>query len=324
MINFWKKLPRPFTALAPMDDVTDFVFRELITRTAKPDVLFTEFTNTDALQSPAREKTLQRLIFSDKQHPIVAQVWGSTPLNFAKAAEIIQERGFDGLDINMGCPDRNVMKKMCGASLMHTWDLSGELINAVKSSVPNLAISVKTRLLEEQKTTNEWISFLLKQPINALIIHGRTVLEKSKVPANWEQIGQLVKLRDKIAPEVTIIGNGDVTTYAQVLEKHANYGVDGVMIGRGIFSNPWVFEKLIIPRIYSNQEHLALLYAHLMLEQEVWGATPTFNRRLERMKKFFKIYINNFAGADSLRQRLMVCKKYTEVIDIISNLLINS
>jgi tRNA-dihydrouridine synthase len=313
MPSFWKLLKRPITVLAPMEDVTDFVFREIIADIGKPDVLFTEFTNADALSSEGRKDAIRKLLYSEKQRPIVAQIWGATPNNYFKAAQYIEELKFDGIDINMGCPDKKVMKVKSGASLITDKELALELIQTVKQGAPKLPLSVKTRLSSNKKATEDWVSFLLEQKLDALIIHCRSTKEKSKGEAHWDEIGKAVKLKDKISPETTIIGNGDVKSYAEVLDKHKTYGVDGVMIGRGVFSNPWVFERKLEPTNHNISDYIELLRKHLSLYNKTWGDTKNF----ENMKKFFKVYINNFRGSNTLRKKLMKCHSYEEVTEIL-------
>ncbi len=243
MSNFWPKLPKPFLVLAPMENVTDYVFREVIAKVAKPDVFFTEFTSADGLFSKGREVVIRKLQYSQLQRPIVAQIWGKEPENFYKASQLVKDLKFDGLDINMGCPDRGIVKNGAGAGLVGNYSLTKEIINAVKKGSGNLAISVKTRLGQENIITERWIEFLLEQDIDALTIHGRTAKQMSKGEASWEAVGKGVKIKNKISPKTILIGNGDIGSYEQAKDKHDTYGVDGIMIGRGIFSNPWIFEK---------------------------------------------------------------------------------
>jgi nifR3 family TIM-barrel protein len=319
MANFWKELQTPITCLAPMDDVTDYVFRENVATTAKPDVLFTEFTSADALFTKGRDKVAKKLMFSQNQRPIVAQVWGSTPENLGKAASYIEELGFDGIDVNMGCPDKGIMKKNSGAALINNKSLVGEIINAIRKAAPNLPLSIKTRLAINEDLTQEWMSFLLSQNISALTLHGREAKVMSKGDANWEEIGKAVQLKNKINPEIIIIGNGDVKSYEEIKEKRKNYGVDGVMIGRGIFQNPWLFERSENPIEHTRKEYIDLLLKHTKLFNDTWGKTKNFNI----MKKFFKIYVRGFHGADSIRIQLMATKNYDEVVDIISKVTVS-
>ncbi|HET7098637.1 MAG TPA: tRNA-dihydrouridine synthase, partial [Patescibacteria group bacterium] len=312
MSNFWKKLPKPFFVLAPMENVTDFAFREVVaTELPKPDVLFTEFTNVEALTSKGYEKTIPRFKFSKNQRPIVAQIWGNKPELFYKVAQMVQKLGFDGIDINMGCPDRTVVKNGGGAGMINTPSLAKEVIEAVKKGAKKLPISVKTRIGVKEIVTEKWITFLLEQKIDTLTIHGRTARQMSEGLANWEEISKAVKIRDRVAPNTLIIGNGDVKDYSEAIEKVQKHGLDGIMIARGIFANPWIFEP--IRTQHSKQEYIKVLLKHLDLYEKEHG----LKRGLDPMKKFFKMYINNFPGASKLRQKLMLSKTYAEVREIL-------
>lgn len=315
MANFWSTVKKPITALAPMDDVTDFVFREIVSTTAKPDVLFTEFISTDALLSRGHDKVIKKLKYSSVQRPIVAQIWGVNPETFFKTAKYLQDLGFDGVDINMGCPVKNVMKKGSGAALIGNLPLVQELIDAVIAGAPNLAVSVKTRLAKDSETTCGWLTFLLSQKLDALILHGRDAKSLSKTPAKWEEIGKAVELKNKLTPSIVLLGNGDVTSYQEVAEKHQIYGVDGLMVGRGIFADPWVFEKVTQPVAHTYKESLKLLLRHAQLYHDTWGAT----RKFGAIKKFVKMYVRDFKGADELRAKLMVCKNHREFADTVGS-----
>ena len=307
MTNFWKTLPKPFLVLAPMEDVTDVVFREIVSQTAAPDVYFTEFTNTDGLFSKGGEKVIRSFRYTENQRPVVAQIWGTNPETFLKAGKLVHELKFDGIDINFGCPEKNVIKKSGGAGIIKDLKLAKQLINATRQGAENIPLSVKTRIGLDKVITDEWVSFLLEQNLNALIIHGRTAKEMSKVPAHWDEIAKAVKLRNKIAPETLIIGNGDVKNYFEATEKYKEFGVDGVMIGRGIFSNPWAFEKTKIQ--HTTKERIDLLLKHTKLYNDTWKDTKNF----DTIKRFFKVYVSGFRGADDLRQALMLCKNYEQV-----------
>lgn len=305
MTNFWKSLPHPFTVLAPMENVTDFVFREIVATTLpKPDVMFTEFTNVEALTSKGFDKTIQRLKFSSIQRPIVAQIWGVNPKAFYESAKLIQKLKFGGIDINMGCPVREVIKGGAGAAMINNQGLAKEIIIAVKKGADKLPISIKTRIGVKSIVTPEWITFLLEQKIDALTIHGRTAKQMSKGKADWEEIKKAVVIRNRISPETLIIGNGDVESYSQVLDIHKKYGVDGVMIGRGIFKNPWVFDPRQSKHL--KEEYIKILLKHMEFNQK----ENTSPKAFEPMKKFFKMYINNFKGASILRQKLMETKDF--------------
>jgi tRNA-dihydrouridine synthase len=331
MSNFWQKLPKPFFILAPMEDVTDFAFREVVaTVLPRPHVLFTEFTSADALDSKGRESALRKFKFSENQRPIVAQIWGSTPEKMFKAAQTVSELDFDGVDLNMGCPERKVVKSGLGCALSDTPELAKEMIQAVKEGAPDLPISVKTRLGNKKNIADTWIPFLLEQNLAALTIHGRIGKQMSEGLADWEQIGKAVKWRDVILErseereafrneaieshinKTLIIGNGDVKSVIQGKELSEKYGVDGVMIGRGIFHNPWVFEE--IQKEHSKEEYIEVLKKHLQIFDETWKDTKNF----AIMKKFCKMYINGFQGASELRAKLMESKSYEELRGIIS------
>ncbi len=300
-----------------MEDVTDNIFREVIAITAKPDIMFTEFTNVHALMSEGREDALINLEFSGKQRPIVAQIWGVNPDFFKESARLIVKLGFDGIDINMGCPVKKVTSMGSGAAHIKDKMLSAEIIKATKEGAGDIPVSVKTRIGFDKVETEDWASFLLEQGIAALTIHGRTAKQMSKVSADWNEIGKVVKLRDEIAPSTIVIGNGDVLSYQEVIEKSKRYGVDGVMIGRGIFQNPWVFEKE--KRFHSKEERIKLLILHIKLFEKRWkGKLPDYRYKgkFQVLKKFFKIYIRDFNGASDLRQRLMECNFPEEVYKI--------
>ena len=297
-----------------MDDVTDLVFREVVAGAAKPDVMFTEFTSADAMASRGLAGVARKLFYTEVQRPIVAQIWGNNPETFGAAAKYILDKGFDGIDLNMGCPDRKVMKRGCGAALINNKELAGRLINAVRQEAPQLPLSVKTRLGTDTNKTKEWISFLLSQDISALTLHARTAKDLSKVPADWEEIGKTVALRNKINPNIVIVGNGGVMNYKEIVEKHKTYGVDGVMVGTGIFHNRWIFEKSEDPVEHTYEEHIELLMKHTELFHKTWGNTKNF----ELMKKFFKIYVKGMSGSNELRQKLMETKSYEDFFDIMS------
>lgn len=310
--NIWKTITKPFFVLAPMDDVTDVVFRELVTTTAPPDVFFTEFTNVEAMCSKGRESQIRRLLYTEHQRPIVAQIWGLDPLHYEETAKLVQEMGFDGIDINMGCPERTVVKNGACAAFIKNPKLAREVIEATRKGAPNLPLSVKTRIGFSTIQTEEWISFLLEQKLDAIIVHGRTAKEMSKVPAHWDEIAKVVVLRNSIAPETIVIGNGDVKNYAEGLVRVQETHVDGIMIGRGIFTNMWAFEKSSSQHMPSIQERIALLVHHVELYEKQWGTS----KRFEVLKKFFKIYISEFPGASELRVRFMETTSYAEVYTI--------
>lgn len=309
MKNFWKQLNKPIFILAPMDDVTETVFRQVITSCAKPDVFFTEFTNVEGMLSEGAEHVMQRLKYSEIERPIVAQIWGMNPENFYKAAKILVDMGFDGIDINMGCPERTVVKRGCCSALIENHPLALEMIDATIKGAGGLPVSVKTRLGLKQWKTEEWISFLLKTGIDVLTVHARLASEMSNFPARWDEIKKVVELRDTLAPDVLVIGNGDITNYQDGVSKVQEFGVDGVMIGRGIFKDPWAFDKN--PHQHSLNENLAKLLEHAELFESTWGRKKNF----QGLRKFFKAYIHGFEGASDLRSQLMETKNLQDVKD---------
>jgi tRNA-dihydrouridine synthase len=301
MKNFWSTLKTPFSVLAPMDDVTDTVFRRMVVRACRPDVLFTEFVNVDGLCSVGRKKLLPKLNYQQSEHPIVAQVWGIDPDHYKKVAEEIVSIGFDGIDINMGCPEKSVVKSGAGAALCDNPNLAGEIIKAVRAGVNGkIPVSVKTRIGNKTRQTIPWISFLLNQHLDALAIHGRTAKEMSKGICHWDEIGKSVILRNEINPKTKIIGNGDVTSWDEAKEKAKTYHVDGVMIGRGIFHNLFVFDTSNSPHP-KGADKLPFLLEHLELYKKTWGTTKHY----PILKKYFKIYASGFDDASEFREKLM-------------------
>ena len=295
-----------------MDAVTDTVFRQIVKANCAPDVFFTEFTNVEGLFSKGSDRVLRRFQYAKKEKPLIAQIWGLKPELFFKTALLVSELGFDGIDINMGCPVREVFKMGVCSALINNRPLAKEIIDSVKKGANGLPISIKIRIGIKEVVTEDWAGFLLEQKIEALIIHGRTVEQMSKVPADWNEIGKVVKLRNKISPETMIIGNGDVNSYEDAEEKHNKFGVDGVMIGRGIFHNPWVFEKG--NKNHTPEEYKDVLIKHLNLYEKTYGD----GRNYHIMKKFYKMYVNNFKGANQLRIKLMSTNNFKEAQEILS------
>jgi len=333
MKNFWTDLPRPFTVLAPLDGVTDVVFRQIVAEIGKPDVLFTEFTMTDGLVSEAgHHKVAQRLLMTDKQKPVVAQIWGTVPEHFYQVAKELQTMGFAGIDINMGCPDRTVVKNGACSALIKNPSLAAEIIQATKEGAGDLPVSVKTRIGFEKENIDEWIGFLLKQNLPVLTVHLRTVRELSKVPAHWEKMEQVIKLRDQIAPETLIAGNGDIMSREEINEKYKQYGCDGFMIGRGIFSNPWLFNDKIDVQTITTAQRIILFLHHIELFEKQWGAVDNPNSEINEkkvgwngsknfalLKKFAKTYIHNFPEAANFREKLMETKTLEELKQTLQN-----
>ena len=302
----------PKFILAPMDDVTDTVFRQLIASLSPPDEFFTEFVNVDGLQSPGRPKLINRLQFTDSEKPIVAQIWGLNPDNFYKTTQEIVKMGFSGVDINMGCPDKTVVKNGACSALINDRELAEEIIKATQKGAANkIPVSVKTRLGFNDVDLS-WHEFLLKQNLDSLTIHGRTKKQMSKVPADWETIGKIRELRDKLSPSTKIIGNGDVLTKNQGLELAKKYKLDGIMIGRGVFSDPYVFADKSPWESLSKMDRVELYKKHIELFRTTWKSNE---RPIKTLNKFCKIYINGFVGAKELREKLMNTTTLEDLID---------
>ncbi|THE15900.1 tRNA-dihydrouridine synthase [Enterococcus hirae] len=306
--NFWTELPKPFFVLAPMEDVTDVVFRHVVQKAGAPDVFFTEFTNSDSFCHPdGKESVKGRLTFTEDEQPMVAHIWGDKPEFFKEMSIQLAEMGFKGIDLNMGCPVPNVAERGKGSGLILRPDVAAELIEAAKAG--GLPVSVKTRIgYTAQDEMVNWISHLLKQDIANLSVHLRTRKEMSKVAAHWELIPQITKLRDELTPQTKITINGDIPDRQTGLELADEYGVDGIMIGRGIFKNPFAFEKE--PREHSAEELIDLLRLQLDLQDHYAKVIP---RSMTGLHRFFKIYVKGFPGANDLRIQLMETKTTDEV-----------
>lgn len=316
MSNFWHDLPKPFFILAPMEAVTDVVFRHVIIKAGRPDVLFTEFTNSASFCSEKGiHSTRGRLAFTEDEHPMVAQIWGSKPDNFRQMAHGLKDLGFKGIDINMGCPDKSVVKSGGGSGLIRTPELAAEIIAATKEA--GLPVAVKTRLGDVKPSEwRDWLTFVLKQDVVNLTIHLRTRKEMSKVDAHFELIPEIMQLRDEIAPQTLITINGDILNRKHGLELYEKYGVDGIMIGRGVFKDPYAFiERDEEP---TRGELFDLLHHHLDLFDKYSAELEP--RKFEPLKRFFKIYMHSFPGASEVRDKLMHAKSTDEVRSILDSM----
>ena len=314
MSNFWKKIHKPVFCLAPMADVTDCAFRQIITKYGKPDIFWTEFVSADGLAHPvAREKLLIDFRFSPNEHPIVAQIFGGNPENIKIASELCKKLGFDGIDINMGCPDRSIEKQGAGACMIKNPKLAREMIRAAKDGAPGLPISIKTRIGYNKNEIDTWIRELLSEDIAALTVHLRTRKEMSNVPAHWELMQNVVRIRDDMKKDTLILGNGDALDLADAKLKVKETGCDGVMLGRAIFGNPWLFSKdpsLILPLAGKEiKRKLKVMIEHTKLYEKMLGQHKNF----AIMKKHYKAYVNGFEGAKELRVKLMEAENATEV-----------
>lgn len=308
-------MPKPFFALAPLEDVTDAAFRRLIARYGKPDVMFTEFTSADGLffaNESGQEKLRAKLIFSDSERPIVAQLFTSSPERMKMAAEQVAKLGFNGIDINMGCPDRAVEKSGCGAALIKNPKLARELMRAAGET--GLPVSVKTRIGYLEDELGTWLPELLAENPSAITVHARTRKEMSEVPARWEHIARAVSIRDSLKSETLIIGNGDVRDIAEARAKAAQSGADGVMLGRAIFGNPWLFAEGTQRAELSREAKLKALSEHISLFEELLSGTSNY----ATLKKHFASYVKGWDGAKELRIRLMETQNTAEALSVIA------
>jgi nifR3 family TIM-barrel protein len=323
-MHIWQKLKqnslkigKPIFALAPMEDVTDTVFRQVIIKTGRPDIFYTEFMSVEGFMSEkGRSKVAKRLIYTPAEKPLIAQIWGITPSSYEQTAKELVKLGFDGIDINLGCPQKKIVKTGGCAKLIGNYVLTKEIIEATKQGTQGeIPVSVKTRLGFNENIINEWGNFLLEQDLAELTIHGRIAKEMSITPAKWEEIAKVVAMRDSLKKKTLILGNGDVFSYTEGIEKAHKTNVDGIMVGRGIFRNPWFFDPISTKdsQDKSKEEKLAILKFHVDLYEKTWGN----KKKMQNLRHYFKIYLHGFDGASSLREKLMECQTYQELRDSI-------
>ncbi len=330
--GFWQRIVdekllkgETITVVAPMADVTDIAFRTMIARYSKPsgpDVMWTEFVSANGLCSSGREVLKRDLEFTDIERPIVAQLFTSDPENMREAARLCKELGFDGIDINMGCPDKAIEKQGAGAAHIKDWRLAQKVIRAAQEGAGGLPVSVKTRLGWNKIEFKEWLPKILECNIPTLTVHLRTRKEMSKVDAHWELMGDVVKLvRDITGPleegGTIILGNGDIKSVREGKEKAMQSGANGVMVGRGIFGTPWFFDEEEHNKGKSIEERLHICIEHTKLYEEKLGDIKSF----AVMKKHYKAYVNGFDGAKELRTELMECVNSKEIEEKINNFL---
>jgi nifR3 family TIM-barrel protein len=315
--NFWKELKKPIMVLAPMADVTDPAFRKMFAKYGKPDITFTQFVSTDGLMSPGRERILRDLRFSDDERPIVAQVFGATPKHFEETAKLVKDLGFDGIDINMGCPEKKIQKQHACAALITEPKLAQEVVLATKEGAGDMPVSVKTRIGYNTNEIETWLPTLLEVDPVAVSIHARTKKEMSKVPARWDVIKRAVEIRDEFGSESLILGNGDINSLAEARERVKESGVDGVMIGRGVFGDPWFFNEKIHRSELPLEERFRVMLEHTKTFEDLLGDIKNF----AIMKKHFKAYVEGFGGAKELRIELMNAKDTVEIETLLEEFL---
>jgi len=309
-MNFWEKIKKekgtePIIVLAPMADVTDVAFRQMFAKYGRPDVMWTEFVAADGLMRATPEgkaKLMKDLLYEENERPIVAQLFSGKPEYMEGAAALCLELGFDGIDINMGCPDKSIEKQKAGSMLIKHPLLAADIIRAAKRGAPGLPITVKTRLGYTKDDLEEWLPALLKEEPAVVTIHARTRKEMSKVPANWARLRRAVEIRNELGSKTLIFGNGDVTSLEDAHAKAKDSGVDGVMIGRAIFGNPWIFNKGIDrDKDISIEQRLNAAVEHAQLFDKYLS-----HKNFAIMKKHYKAYVEGFDGAKELRTKLMV------------------
>ena len=309
MQAFWHTLPKPFFVLAPLAGVTDPAFRRLIAKHGKPHAMWTEFTSADGLCAAGRDRLLRDLAYAESERPIVAQLFGAKPDTMERAAALAAELDFDGIDINMGCPDRSVEKRGAGAALCKQPALAQAMIRAAKRGAGGLSVSAKIRLGYDRNELATWLPALLEAEPIAITIHARTRQEMSLVPAHWDAIAQAVDIRNRLGAPAYIVGNGDAADLADARQKARATGADGVMLGRAIFGNPWLFDEHRALADVPPAEKLRVLLEHTRLFEELVGDVKS----LDTMKKHYKAYLKGFDGAKALFFQLMEARDGNEV-----------
>lgn len=326
-------LPKPFFVLAPMDDVTDTVFRQMVAGCAAPDLFFTEFTNVDGLQSVGRSKLLRKLRFVPSETRLVAHIWGLKPENFYKTAQQIadgslaRELGlpdgcnFVGIDLNMGCPAKSEVKAGACSALINDRPLASEIIKATQEGAAGrLPVSVKTRL-GFSAVDMGWPEFLLGHDLAMLTMHCRTRKDMSKVPARWDYLAELIGQRDRIAPKTLVVANGDIMSWRLGLELVGRYRLDGVMIGRGVFHDPYVFAESSPWSGVSRHDRLAMYRHQVELFASTWQAGE---RNIKTLNRFCKVYVSDFDGAKELREALMAANSTDQLLRLLEQATTNS
>jgi len=323
-VAIWNTLRRPFSVLAPMEDVTDTVFRRIVRDVGGPDLLMTEFTSTDGLCSGGRSRVIGRLRFTPEERPLIAQIWGTRPENFLRVAAEVRQMGFDGVDINMGCPVRKIIKRGACGALIENPALAAELIAAAREGAGELPVSVKTRIGVTEPRAEQWIGHLLGQGLDALTVHGRTVDQQSDGEADWTAVAMAVRMRNEAGLSTRIVGNGDVRTPEAYHRRARETGADGIMIGRGVFENLFVFRAVREPDGGPGREppeyarlppgeKVGFFRRHLLLHRETWGPGGNFNP----LKKFAKTYMRAFDGARELVDAVMHSRGYEEALAVL-------
>ncbi len=318
MDSFWNKLPKPFAVLAPMADVTDPAYRRLISEAGKPDVMWTEFVSADGLYHTREKKGMKDeenplyrdLAFVPGEHPIVAQFFGSNPETIEYAAKLATDLGFDGVDLNMGCPDKSVEKQGSGSAHIKNPERAREVIRAaIRGTEGKIPVSVKTRLGYNKIEYETWFPALLSEDIAALAVHLRTRKEMSKVPAHFELASDISRFVKTLRPDIKLLANGDIQTVAEGKQKALEHNLDGVMLGRAIFGNPWLFNE------NPDRTPKERLEALLTLARYFDELRP--RKSFHLLKKHFKAFVVGFDDAAPLRHELMQIESLPEFESVI-------
>jgi tRNA-dihydrouridine synthase B len=337
--NFWHSIKKPVIGLSPMDGVTDEPFRQIAAKYGHPDVIFTEFVPAEGI-SVGAERILKSLIYKNNEKPVIAQLFGSNPDSFYKAAFLICALGFDGVDINMGCPALNISTKGAGAALIQKPLLAQKIIRKVREATmdfhegrkigeiglpdpflkkakikkqksrPLLPVSVKTRTGCNKNNIEEWIKYLLEESPDAISIHGRTLKQMYREAADYEAIGEAAKIAK--GSGTLILGNGDVKSIKEAKEKTEKYGLDGILIGRAALGNPWVF----CGKEASLKEKFMVAAEHAHLYEKIFKG-----QHFVAMRKHLAWYCSGFAGASETRQKLMFANNAKDVESILKKAL---
>ncbi|AAX17237.1 tRNA dihydrouridine synthase [Borrelia hermsii] len=323
-MNFLSNMSRPIMILAPMEDVTDTVFRNLIHLIGNgkdvPDIYFTEFISVKGLLNKSKQSMQHILTKNDElNRPLIAQIWGKEPDEFFKAIEILSNLGFWGIDLNMGCPKKKIVKKGVCSALINNKSLAREIIMASKEACLKfgLPLSVKTRHGFFYSEVEDWLGFLLELGIDMLIVHPRLAVNQSEGPIDVAVFHELVKLRDQINPSALIIGNGGILSLEQAHQIVREYSIDGVMFGCGIFRNLNLFRKGLSNFLSNNLNYrLNILKLHITDFHSTWSLTKDFNK----LKKYFKIYFNEDERHSEYFYNIMNSSNYDELFENLSRM----
>ena len=344
--GFWHELKRPIIGLSPMDGVTDHPYRHIQKKYGRPDVIYTELATVEGFCRGV-EKVLDDFLYDEAQRPIIAQIYGTTPQFFRESAVALCQMGFDGIDINMGCPAKSVAHSGAGAALILTPKLAQQILKATKAGVKDwqngktvrdcahitkelakkieqrykklpkqyqqhdrpVPVTVKTRVGFDVTVIQDWIKTLLEVEPVAIAIHGRTLQQGYGGMADWEEIGKAVHTAK--GSNTMIFGNGDVHNRRMALDKVKQYGVDGVLIGRGTFGNPWAF----LDQEVDIQTSAAVAVEHSQFFEDTFGKRE--NYRFLPMRKHLGWYIRGIPNATVIRVELVRSESAAQVAEIL-------